>query len=479
MNAPDKLNPKRVKKLLQSKSAKRRSRNSADVAVASAEHGPRRNDLQPTMPLVVKPIGDLKPGPHRATVGTPEMRESLQRSILRFGILLPPLIDKDDQIIAGHELWQAAGRAGLTTIECRVVEHLSPLECEAAALALRRIGELGTYDLETLRDRMIVIRSAGIELSTTGFKIEEIDQILLSPTPATAADEEIEDTGEQDTPIVEVGDLFQLDRHRLLCGDSLELESYERVLDGKKAAAVFSDPPYGCVIENFVSGLGQNKHEDFVMGCNIAGPELSSFLGSYLSHCKASAAPGAVIFACMDWREIDTLLVAGRAAELTRINVAVWSKGSGGMGGLYRSAHEFVAVFCNGKTPAINNVGLGVHGRDRTNVWGYAGANRPGSSAAKALADHPTPKPIELVEDALLDVTHPDDLVLDPFMGSGTTLIAAKRCGRISHGIELDPKYVARTIRRWEALTGKQAIHCETGLTMAELGVQRAQAIEN
>lgn len=479
MPGTEKLNPNRLKKLLQTKSAKRRSTHAAGVGLAAAQHGPRWNDLQPAMPMVIKSIGELKPGPHRATSGTPEMRESLQRSVARFGILLPILIDRDNQIIAGHELSEAARRAGLTTIECRVVEHLSPLECEAAALALRRIGELGTYDLDTLHDRMIIIRSGGIELLSTGFKIEEIDQLLLNPAPATIADEEEDDDIGNYPPIVEVGDLFQLGRHRLLCGDALKLESYERVLDGKKAAAFFSDPPYGCVIKNFVSGLGQTKHEDFVMGCGIDGPELTSFLASYLSHCKASAAPGAVIFACMDWREIDTLLVAGRDAGLTRTNVVVWNKGSGGMGGLYRSAHEFVAVFCNGKSPAINNVKLGVHGRDRTNVWNYAGANRPGSSAAKALADHPTPKPVELVEDALLDVSRPDDLVLDPFVGSGTTLIAAERTGRIGHGIELDPKYVGRTIRRWEALTGQQAIHLETGLTLVELGTQRGLKTEN
>jgi DNA modification methylase len=159
---------------------------------------------------------------------------------------------------------------------------------------------------------------------------------------------------------------------------------------------------------------------------------------------------------------------------LDRINVAVWNKGSGGMGGLYRSAHEFIAVFCNGTSLAVNNVALGVHGRDRTNIWCYPGANRRGSSAAQALADHPTPKPVELVVDAILDVTQPGNVVLDPFSGGGATIIASEHCNREARCIELDPKYVDRAIRRWERLTGDRAVHVDTGLTLTELVEQRA-----
>lgn len=209
------------------------------------------------------------------------------------------------------------------------------------------------------------------------------------------------------------------------------------------------------------------------MGCDMGGAELRTFFTRYLGNCRTATSPGAVIFACMDFRQLDELLLAGREAGLTRNNIVCWNKGSGGMGGLYRNACEFVAVFVNGDSPATNNVALGVHGRDRTTVWTYAGANRQGSSAAKALADHPTPKPIELVQDALLDVTNPGDLVLDPFSGSGTTLIAAEKSGREGCAIELDPKYVDRSIRRWEKLTGKFAIHVATGLTLSELAAGR------
>lgn len=475
MAGADFLKPKRLKKQLQAVAGAKRAKNAGEVAVVSAAHAPtRRNDIQPLMATVMRPIDQLKPAPHRARVSTPELRVALLNSVREFGFLMPLLIDRQDQIIAGYELWQAAKELGLEKIECRVAEHLSPVECEAASLALNKVGELGGYDLEVLRERMIVIKSSGIKLISTGFSLPEIDQILTAPKPPEDG-AELDDEDEDDEDVANVnqlGDLFELGDHRLLCGDALELSSYEHVLAGRAAACVFSDAPYGCDIEGFVSGLGKHKHPDFIMGCDMDQPALANFFATYLAHCKASTSPGAVIFACMDWRQIDTLLVAGREVGLTRNNVACWHKG-GGMGGLYRNAHEFVAVFINGKSPATNNVALGVHGRDRTNVWFYAGANRKGSSAAQALADHPTPKPVELVQDALLDVTNPGDVVLDPFSGSGTTIIAAEACGRIGCGIELDPKYVDRSIRRWEALTGKHAIHLESGLTFSELTAER------
>jgi DNA modification methylase len=149
--------------------------------------------------------------------------------------------------------------------------------------------------------------------------------------------------------------------------------------------------------------------------------------------------------------------------------MAVWNKGSGGMGGLYRSAHELIPVFCNGASPRVNNIQLGKHGRDRTNVFSYPGANRRGSAAGEALKDHPTPKPADMVNDAIIDVTNPGELVFDPFLGSGTTLLAAERAGRLACCIELDPRYVDVAIARWEAETGQSAVHDETDLTFAEL----------
>lgn len=204
--------------------------------------------------------------------------------------------------------------------------------------------------------------------------------------------------------------------------------------------------------------------------------EFRDFLQTFLEHSKANLKPGGVLFACMDWRNIALLVEAGKAASYKLINMSVWDKGSGGMGGLYRSAHEMVAVFCHGPKPTTNNVALGKHGRDRTNVWRYPGANRKGTSASKQLASHPTPKPVELVEDALLDVTNRGDLVLDPFLGSGTTIIAAEISGRVAAGIEFEPGYVDVAIARWQEETGREAVHAETGLTFAATAADRVHA---
>lgn len=472
MASGDNVNSRKLKKDLQGRTAGRRTRNAAKTDIVSALNIAGRNDLQPAMTTISVAIGDLKASETRSRETTPELLEKTIRSIKKFGVVLPILIDKDRSIVVGHTIWEAAVRLGFETIECRVIEHLDPVELEALSLAINRIGESGKYDLDKLRDQMIRIKSAGIELISTGFTLPEIGQIMIRPAPPEG---DGEDEGEDAEIIVSrMGDLFQLGDHWLLCGDAVDEISYQRVLNGQLANCVFSDPPYNCPIKGFVGGLGQHQHDDFIkFAGQESDKEFFDFLQCYLTLCRSFTSRGAVIFAAMDWRQIDLLLFAGKAAELHRINLAIFNKGSGGMGGLYRSAHELIAVFCNDKSPTINNVALGVHGRDRTNVWTFPGANRRGSSAAEALADHPTPKPIELVVEALLDVTHPGDVVLDPFLGSGTTIIAAELCDRRGCGIELDPKYVDRAIRRWERLTERQAVHVKTGLTFAELAEQR------
>lgn len=478
MTTKDLVNAHKLKKQLQFQTATRRSDNKSATRLAAARAGPTRNDLQPDMATVMRPVNALNVSRTRSRETTPEILEGVIRSFKRYGIILPVVIDRHDVIIQGHAMWEAAQALGIEKLECRVVDHLDELEREALSLALNRIGELGKFDLEKLRDQMIRIESHGIELLSTGFTLPQIDQIMIGVAQVQVVEGQVDEREENyacsEQIVSQIGDLYTLGSHTLLCGDATDAASYRRVLGDSNADAVFTDPPYGCKIEGFVSGLGKHKHKDFVQ---FAGKEtdeeFSLFLLKLLRHCRESTSAGAVIFACMDWRQIDRLLIAGREAGLERINVAVWNKGSGGMGGLYRSAQEFIAVFCNGKSPAVNNVELGVYGRDRTNVWTYPGANRKGSTAESALADHPTPKPVELVVDALLDVTERDALVLDPFIGSGTLFVACEQSGRRGAGIELDPKYVDSSIRRWERVTGKRAVHVDTGLTFAELAGSR------
>lgn len=473
----------KLKGQLQEKSRSRRERHAAETKVRGAAFPRGRNDLRPDLRVSELPIGDLRASPDRTRKTTPDQLERVIRSIRQFGLVVPVLIAGSGTIVSGHVTWEAAQELGLETIGCIAIDHLDETETKALSIALNRIAETGTWDLEKLNQQLIEIESGGIELTTTGFSLPEIDQILTIGAPALEECEG-EDEGESQEASVPVsceGDLFQLGDHRLLCGDALDAASYKRLLEGNLAQCVFSDPPYNCPIDGFVSGLGQHKHDDFAMAVGeMSDDQFSDFLSKYLAHCQSFTSQGAVIYACMDWRQIDHLLAAASTADLKRINIAVWHKGSGGMGSLYRSAHELIGVFCNGKAPTTNNIELGRHGRDRTNVWSYPGANRRGSSSGEALADHPTPKPVEMVEDALLDVTNRGEIVLDPFLGSGTTMIAAERAGRMCCGIELDPRYVDRAIRRWQDLTGENAIHLESNITFAELVEARAsQEVED
>lgn len=251
-------------------------------------------------------------------------------------------------------------------------------------------------------------------------------------------------------------------------------------MGGESAHCVLADLPYNVKIKGNVSGLGRIVHEEFAMASGELGDEeWQSFLDTTVANMAAFLMAGAVLFLFMDWRSIHRLYAAGFAAGLKLINLAVWYKEQGGMGALYRSSHELIAVFCNGAKPHTNNVELGRHGRDRQNVWCAPGANRRGSSANAMIGRHATPKPVELCLDAILDVTLPDQIVLDGFLGSGTTLIAAERAGRRCFGVEYEPKFVDVTLERWMRLTGGEAILRETGETFREVAARRKPDIDN
>lgn len=431
-----------------------------------------RNDPAPKLRSERWPIDRLKDPARRTRRTSPEQLERVTRSIAQFGFLKPVLVDAHGGIVDGSILVEAARLMGLPDIECVIIDHLSEDELRLARIALNRIQETGEWDLEELSLELGELRAADLDLTLTGFELGELDLVLDQESSLASLDNGV--PTKSAAPVTQLGDLWCLDQHRLLCGDSLDPRSYELVLAGRAIDCVFSDPPYNIKIEGVVSGNGKTRHRDFAMGVGeMSDDQFRTFLADYLERCKKHASKGAVIFACMDWRQSDLLMLAGRDAGLHRINKAIWSKGNGGMGSLYRSAYEEVVVFCTAPSPTINNVLLGKYGRNRTNVWAYPGANQQGSTASKALGDHPTPKPVELVADALRDVTERGQLILDPFLGSGTTLIAAEAVQRVACGIELDPAYVDVTIARWQQMTGKQAVHTSSGATFDELRKER------
>lgn len=458
------------------KTRRRRERQAQERKLAEASCRSRRNDLLPALELLQYRTAELRAPKHRTRRSNPEQIARHARVIAEFGFSQPILV-RDGQVYDGWNRVLAARELGLEKVPAIECSHLSDAEARALALASKRIGELGEWDLEELRLEFIELIELEIDLDVTAFTVEEQDIILLDPCDAEEEDpaDAVDDPPEKLTS--RLGDLWLLDPHKIICGNALEEATFRRLLGEERVHAVLQDAPYNVPIAGHVSGLGKKVHSEFCMASGeMADEEFEEFLASNLKIVTDYATSGAVVFSFMDWRSIHLLYAAGAEAGLDLINLAVWYKQSGSMGSLYRSAHELIAVFCKGKTPRHNAVQLGKQGRYRTNVWEAPGANRRGSSANEMLGQHATPKPVKLCEDAILDVTRRGEIVLDSFLGSGATLAACEKSGRQCRGVELEPRFVDVTIRRWEKLTGKEAVLEETGETFAEVAARRANA---
>lgn len=272
-----------------------------------------------------------------------------------------------------------------------------------------------------------------------------------------------------------LGDIWELGRHRLICGDARDAEVMQRLLKNGQADMVFTDPPYNVPIDGHVCGLGSVKHREFAMAAGeMSEAEFTRFLED---GCRAMARvmrDGAIAFVCMDWRHMGELLAAGKAAFTELKNLVVWNKSNGGMGAFYRSKHELIFVFKHGTAPHTNSFGLGDSGRYRTNVWDYAGISSISASRSDELAMHPTVKPVALIADAIKDCSRRGEIILDPFAGSGSTLIAAEKTGRSARLVELDPLYCDTIVRRWEAVTGKRAMLTACGRAFEDVAALRA-----
>jgi predicted RNA methylase len=357
---------------------------------------------------------------------------------------------------------------------------MSEAQKRAYILADNRLAELAKWDPEILATELEFLTTADIdfEVEVTGFETQAID-LALSPTahaPANPKDDAIPPPHNGPT-VTSVGDLWVLGQHRLLCADARNGRSFERLMDGRKAQLVISDPPFNVRIEGHAQGLGRVKHRNFVMASGeMSAPAFTRFLTDALGNCAASSVKGSIHFVFMDWRHMREVLDAGNAVYSELKNLCVWSKDNAGMGSFYRSRHELVFVFKNGSKPHINNFGLGEGGRYRSNVWEYAGLNSLKRGRDDELEMHPTVKPVALIADAIKDCSRRGQIVLDAFMGSGTAIIAAEKTGRRAFGIELDPAYVDVAVCRFEAFTGIEAVHAETGETFAQTAERRAGA---
>jgi DNA modification methylase len=416
------------------------------------------NDLA----ITYRPVSGLKPYALNARTHSRTQIKQIADSFERFGFTNPILIDDDDQIIAGHGRAAAAKLLGIQEVPTVRLAHLSPAEKRAYILADNRLAEKAGWDKEILAIELQGLIDEDFAVELTGFSMPEIDVILEDAEDAKreASGPENEIPDPLPGPAVSRrGDRWRLGGHVLLCDDAREDSSYVSLLEGEKAESVFTDAPYNVRINGHVCGLGRIHHPEFAMGSGEMSQEAyTQFLATVFRCLSRHTVDGSIHYHCMDWRHLQEMLAAGKHAYSELKNLCVWNKRNAGMGSFYRSKHELVFVWKSGTAPHINNFELGQHGRHRTNVWDYPGVNTMRVGRLEELAMHPTVKPVGLVADAIRDCSRRGGLVLDPFCGSGTTLIAAERTGRKARVLEIDPIYVDVAIRRWQTYSGKPAL---------------------
>lgn len=396
----------------------------------------------------------------------------IQNSIEKFGFINPILVDEHNEIIAGHARLAAARLAHLPQVPVIRLEHLSTAQKKAYRIADNKLAELGTWSIENLQLEFQELEKLDLDFSLgiTGFDMGDID-LILEGKEAKADPKANNIPFIPDNEVVtREGDIWILGEHRIICGNSLQKETLSQLMEDKKADMVFTDPPYNVKINGHVCGAGNVQHKEFKFASGeMTVEEFTQFLKTSFELLCMFSKDGSLHYICMDWRHIKEIMTAADVYDQFK-NLCVWRKDNAGMGSFYRSQHELIFMFKHGKEPHINNVELGIHGRYRTNVWNYAGVNTPSAENAEKRAMHPTVKPVELIKDAILDASNRGGVVLDTFLGSGSTLIAAEKTGRICYGVELEPKYVDTAIRRYESLGEKYiAIHAASGKTYQEL----------
>lgn len=460
------------------------ARKPAHVQTTETPHrsnwGPSRQaieDLVRDLRIELRALDSLKINPRNPRRHTDRQIGQLAESITAFGFLIPVIIDEHGKVVIGNGRVAAAGLLGLPFVPTVCVRHLTAAQRRALALADNRLAELSDWDPELLRLEIQELSEVSwdLDIEIPGFDTVDIDRILQGDA-GKGTDDPADHLPVADPlpPVTRLGDRWELGPHRLVCGNALEGAAYDQLLGDERAQLVFTDPPYNVPIVGHVTGRASG-HREFAMAVGEMSPaQFTTFLQTVLALMATYSANGSIQFVCMDWRHQRELLDAAASVYGAPKNVCVWVKSNGGMGSFYRSAYELIYVFKFGDAPHINNFGLGGRGRYRTNVWEYAGVNAFGRQRDDELRMHPTVKPTALVADAIRDCSRRGGIVLDPFAGSGTTLIAAERTGRVSRVMELDPRYCDVIVRRWEALTGKQATSpSHGGATFQEVSTRR------
>lgn len=460
----------------------------ASGAPPAPRRGPR-NDPFPEIRVTWIDVEDIEESPRRVRRAVEGQKVAVKRSMERFGNRIPILVTGriargGHEVIDGHARLAAARLLGAAKIPCIVVDDLPDTEVRRLALSLNKLQETGTWDADALRLEIKEIIEIDGDIEIPGFAIPEIEAMCFGADDAAAADPADDVSrlaGAAQPAVTRPGDTWILGEHRVRCGSARDPEAIAGLMAGDAVDAVFTDPPYNVQIKGHVRSADTGFDEFAEASGEMSPAEFTTFLDETLGGAAELVRPGGVLFVCMDWRHVAELSAALDARGLTLLNICVWIKSAPGMGSLYRSQHELVFVARKPGAGHRNNVQLGQFGRNRSNVWRYPGATGGRSDGDDDFAAHPTVKPIRMVMDALLDVTAPGARVLDPFLGSGTTLLAAERTRRRAVGLEIEPAYVDLAVRRWQDMTGGQAVHAATGARfddLASAGI-RGDAAEN
>ena len=450
--------------------SQRRRGELARLSMASPASHPIRNDLVPRLELVERTPAELKlPTRKVRKIELVHVRE-VAAAISRWGFCDPVLIDERNGVLDGVVRVEAAKLLGIPQIPCICADHLTASERRLVRLALNRLSEKGSWDFDELKLELeeLILEEAPIEI--TGFSLTEVDQIIIDEEPGTIETGPLAPDPDA-KPVAQAGDVFVLGEHRIICGNSTDPHVLKVLMSDEKARLILTDEPYNVPVAGHVTG---GAHREFLMASGeMTGAEFQAFNGAWIGASLPHLCDGGLFGTFIDWRGYPAVIAAALQLGLVPLNLIVWAKTNAGMGSLYRSQHELLPLFKKGKEAHINNVELGKNGRWRSNVWTYPGASSVGSEARQGLQHHPTVKPVTMLEDALLDMTERGDIVLDLFLGSGSTLIAAEKTGRRCRGVELDPLYVDVILRRYEAVTRRQAVLESTGETYAELALRR------
>jgi DNA methylase/ParB-like nuclease family protein len=423
------------------------------------------------------PIGKLRPHPANVHKHSKKQISQIADSIQKFGFTAPIIAGENGYIFAGHGRWLAARKIGLSRVPVVIVSGLSDAECRAYLLADNKLTENAGWNRKGLAKELQqlgpLLLETGLDIGLTGFETPEIDALigdLVAPLQGS-------DDGFVDVPKEEVtrsGDLWILDDHRLACGDAQIDAVLQMVMGGELATMVFADPPSNASIKA-VPRRGKSPHREFVEGSTELNlDKFAGFLVGSLSLAAKYSVPGSIHYVRVDWWHLQDLLLAGNTVYGAPLDLVVRVKTTNGRDSLYRTQHELILVFKNGKAPHINNI---ERGRNRSNVWSYAGIDSLRAGRLDDFRIHPT-VPIALVVDAMRDCSRRGDIVLDPFMGSGTTILAAERIGRRGYGLEIDPLYVDATVRRWQSLTKRDALLSSTDQTFSEVAAERLRRVK-